>query len=236
MKIRCKFQKIDHLKFIGHLDVMRTFQKILRRAGLDVQYSAGFSPHPKLTFATPLGLGAVSVGEYLDVELNACPAKEEFVRRINEVSVPELKVLDACLLPDDAKNAMSLIAAADYEVRFREGFLSDHPETDPEAFFEGLVRFYEAPEVLVTKATKKNRVEVDVKKQIRKLERKGDRLFLQVDTGSASNLKPELVIETYAGAAGMSLPPNACEVCRLELYGEEEGGLKTLLEYGNAAF
>ena len=232
MKIRCKFQKTDHLKFIGHLDVMRTFQKIMRRANLDIQYSAGFSPHQKMTFATPLGLGAVSTGEYMDVELGSCPSKQELIDRINAVSVPELAVLDASLLPDDAKNAMSLIAAADYEVRFREG---KGPE-DAARFFDDLVRFYGAPEIVVTKSTKKNQVEVDLKKQIRKLKAENGVLFMQVDTGSASNLKPELVLSTYFDSIGREFAPTDVEVKRTELYGEGEEGLKPLLEFGNTEF
>lgn len=232
MKIRCKFQKTDYLKFIGHLDVMRTFQKIMRRAGIDVLYTAGFSPHQKMTFATPLGLGAVSVGEYMDIEVGEVPCKAEFIRRINEVSVPELAVLDAAVLPDDAKNAMSLIAAADYEVSFREG----KGPADPAAFFDGLLRFYEAPEIVVNKQTKKNRVEVDLKKQIRSLECNGEILFLKLDTGSASNLKPELVLTTYAESAGIALSLTDFEVKRTELYGESKEGLKPLLLFGNPDF
>ena len=228
MKIRCKFRKTGYLKFIGHLDVMRTFQKVMRRAEIDVQYSAGFSPHQKMTFATPLGLGAVSVGEYMDVEVGACPPKQEFIDLLNAVSVPELAVLDASLLPDDAKNAMSLIAAADYEVSFREGKEPD----DLAEFFDGMLEFYDRPEIVVTKATKKNTVEVDLRKQIRLLKRRGDRLFMRVDTGSASNLKPELLFATYAQSIGKTFLPTDVEVLRLELYGEGEDGLKPLLDFG----
>ena len=68
MKLRVKFAKYGALKFIGHLDVMRFFQKANRRAELDMSYSTGFSPHQIMSFAAPLGLGLESNGEYMDIE------------------------------------------------------------------------------------------------------------------------------------------------------------------------
>ena len=77
MKLRIKFSKHGTMKFIGHLDIMRYFQKAIRRAEIDVVYTEGFSPHQKMSFAAPLGLGLYSNGEYFDVEapwvLKRCP-------------------------------------------------------------------------------------------------------------------------------------------------------------------
>ena len=69
MKLRVKFSKTGHMKFIGHLDLMRFFQKAIRRSKIDIKYSEGFSPHQIMSFAAPLGLGIESFGEYMDIEL-----------------------------------------------------------------------------------------------------------------------------------------------------------------------
>ena len=69
MKIRIKFRKYGNMKFIGHLDVMRYFQKAIRRADVGIRYSEGFSPHQIMSFAAPLGVGITSEGEYLDIEV-----------------------------------------------------------------------------------------------------------------------------------------------------------------------
>ena len=69
MIIRVRFGKEGALRFIGHLDVLRTFQKIFRRAEIPMVYSQGYSPHPIMSFALPLGLGLSSEGEYLDAEI-----------------------------------------------------------------------------------------------------------------------------------------------------------------------
>ena len=69
MKIRIKFRKYGTMKFIGHLDVMRYFQKAIRRAEVNIRYSEGFSPHQIMSFAAPLGVGITSKGEYVDIEV-----------------------------------------------------------------------------------------------------------------------------------------------------------------------
>lgn len=67
------------MKFIGHLDVMRYFQKAMRRAGIDIAYSEGMSPHMIMSFAQPLGVGLTSDGEYMDVELRTPIASDEAI-------------------------------------------------------------------------------------------------------------------------------------------------------------
>ena len=64
MRIRIKFRKYGVMRFIGHLDIMRYFQKAMRRANIDIAYSEGFSPHQIMSFAAPLGVGITSDGEY----------------------------------------------------------------------------------------------------------------------------------------------------------------------------
>ena len=68
MKARIKFRKYGVLRFIGHLDVMRYFQKVMRRADIPIAFTGGYSPHDHV-FASPLGIGLESDGEYLDIEL-----------------------------------------------------------------------------------------------------------------------------------------------------------------------
>ena len=87
MKVRIKFRKQGVMKFIGHLDVMRYFQKAIRRADIDISYTEGFSPHMILSFAAPLGVGLTSNGEYADIMLKTPISSAEAVRRLNDVMV-----------------------------------------------------------------------------------------------------------------------------------------------------
>ena len=71
MKVRIKFSKHGAVRYIGHLDIMRYFQKSMRKSGVDIAYSTGYSPHQIMSFAQPLGVGMESDGEYLDIEMAA---------------------------------------------------------------------------------------------------------------------------------------------------------------------
>lgn len=121
MKIRIKFSKQGAMKFIGHLDILRYFQKAMRRADVDMRYSEGFSPHQIMSFAAPLGVGLTSSGEYMDIEVLSTGSSQEMVDRLNQVMVEGMEVLSYKKLPDNAGNAMSMVAACDYIVRFRDG-------------------------------------------------------------------------------------------------------------------
>ena len=122
MKARIKFTKEGPMKFVGHLDTMRYFQKAIRRAELPIAFSGGYSPHMIMSFAAPLGVGVTSTGEYFDMELTATIPTDEICQRLNSQMVDGIHVLSARQVEDGkASKAMSLVAAADYLVEFRPG-------------------------------------------------------------------------------------------------------------------
>lgn len=218
MKIRIKFAKEGTMKFIGHLDIMRYFQKVMRRADVDIRYSEGFSPHQIMSFASPLGVGLESRGEYVDIEVLSTDSSKEMLRRINENMVEGMEALSYKLLPDDAQNAMSLVAAADYEVRFRAGY---EPE-NLEGFFAETPAFLAQEEIVIMKKTKKGEREVNIRPQIYRMEVHPDHtVFLQIATGSAANLKPDAVLRAYAESRGETLSEFALMVTRLEVYADK---------------
>ena len=94
MKVRVKWTKTGVLKFIGHLDVQRYFQKALMRAELPVSFSKGMSPHQIMSFAAPLGLGMTSEGEYADISFDWTYSSEEMLSRINAVMNEGISVLE----------------------------------------------------------------------------------------------------------------------------------------------
>ena len=120
MIIRVRFGKEGALRFIGHLDVLRTFQKIFRRAEIPMAYSQGYSPHPIMSFALPLGLGLSSEGEYLDAEIEKGMTTDEVLERLRAATSPELPVYAVRVLPEKAGNAMASVGRARYRLTFRE--------------------------------------------------------------------------------------------------------------------
>ena len=207
------------MKFIGHLDIMRYFQKAIRRAGIDIAYSEGFSPHQKMSFASPLGVGMLSMGEYFDIEVNSTEPSNETVRKLNEQMVEGMKVLSARLLPEDAKNGMSVIAAADYKIDFAQNFeISDEQLSD----------FLAQESINVLKKTKKSEKVVDIKPLIYDL-KNDDGLIMKLSAGSVENLKPELVITALFDFLKKD---EKYSVTRMELYADIEGEFISLEDLG----
>lgn len=202
------------MKFIGHLDVMRYFQKVMRRADVDIRYSEGFSPHQIMSFASPLGVGMESRGEYVDIEVLSTDSSKEMLRRINSVIGDEMEALSYRLLPDNAANAMSIVAAADYAVRFRPGY----EPADIDTFTSGLESFMAQSEIMIMKKTKKGEKEMNLRPLIHELSANGDTIFMKIATGSAANIKPDLVISSYMASRGEELKEYALMVTRMEVY------------------
>ena len=199
MKIRIKFQKQGTVRFIGHLDVMRYFQKVMRRAEVDIRYSEGFSPHQIMSFAAPLGVGITSKGEYVDIEVLDTENSKKMIDRLNAVMSEGFEILEYKLLPDDAKES-------------------------PEEWFEKLVRFFDADHVMIMKKTKKGEREMDLKPFVYELNvRKNGEvpaLFMKVSAGSAANIKPELVLDAYYASLGEERPQFAFMTEREEVYAD----------------
>lgn len=216
MKIRIKFAKRGSMKFIGHLDMLRYFQKAMRRAEVDIAYSEGYSPHQKMSFASPLGVGLTSEGEYFDIEVHSSRSSKEMMAALNEVIAEELEVLSWKKLPEEAKNAMSLVAAADYCLTFREGY---EPANLP-IFREDFQNFLSADKISIIKKTKKGQRELDLKPLIYAASTEENRIFMTLCTGSTDNIKPELVLQAYYESIGKELSEFAFQVQRLEVYAD----------------
>lgn len=242
MKIRIKFRKTGIMKFIGHLDVMRYFQKAIRRADVEICYSGGFSPHQIMSFAAPLGVGITSNGEYVDIEVHSTGTTAEMLERLNAVMAEGFEIAEYKLLPDTAANAMSSVAAADYTLTFRPGY--EPEEESAEEWFKNLTAFFDQPQVMVLKKTKKGEKEMDLKPLIYDLgviagnDAAQAQLFMKISTGSASNIKPELLLDAYYEALGKERSPFAFMVQREEVYAdqasehEREQGIHSFIPLG----
>ncbi len=226
MKLRVKFKKYGPVRFIGHLDVMRFFQKTIRRAGLDVAYTGGYSPHQIMTFAAPLGVGLESNGEYMDIEVNSLTSCSDAVKSLNNASVYGIEITSVKILPDNAGNAMASVAAASYTVRFREGRT---PETDIAA---ALPEFLKKEKILITKETKKGSRELDLKPGIYELICDGSAFHMLLDASSSGNIKPAQIIDALLAEHKEKLQENALLITREEVYtntGTEENPVLTPL-------
>ena len=215
MKVRIKFSKEGPMKFVGHLDTMRYFQKALRRAELPVAFSGGYSPHMIMSFAAPLGVGTTSLGEYFDLELTETVPTAAIEEKLNSTMVEGIRVLSARAVEDGkTSKAMALVAAADYFVEFREG-------KAPEATWkERISEFAALPSITVMKKTKRSEKEVDIRPYIYQMEWKEKKVFLKLASASANYTKPELVMDTFQRWLGCEPKPFCYKVQRLEVYAD----------------
>ncbi len=241
MKVRMKFTKEGEMRFIGHLDLMRHFQKALRRSNLPVKYSEGMSPHMIMSFASPLGLGLYSQGEYVDIEFTCEKGsidEAEFVQRMNDSLVDEVRILSCRTVADGhATNAMSLVAGADYRLSFREmntqKSLSWQEGTNTKAALAGdylasVEDFLKQETIEVVKETKKGEKLVDIRPLIFEMRAEEDSLYMLLSAGSEANLKPELVMKAYAAFAGFVLPDYAMKTTRIDMYAREKDSGKLI--------
>lgn len=192
MKVRIKFTKTGAMKFVGHLDIMRYFQKAIRRAELPVAFSGGYSPHMIMSFAAPLGVGTTSMGEYFDMELTEKVPTAEIEDRLNAVMVEGITISSARQVEDGkASTAMALVAAADYFVAFRPG------KEPCGNWQEKLADFLAQKEITVTKKTKRSEKTVDIRPFIYQMEACDSGVFMQLASASSNYTKPELVMDTF---------------------------------------
>ena len=207
MKARIKFRKYGVMKFIGHLDVMRYFQKVMRRADIPIAFTQGFSPHMIMSFAQPLGVGVTSDGEYFDIELKESISSAKAVEQMNKTMVEGMEVVSFVKIPDDKKcSGMTIVAAAEYEVSLLESNKTSDITCDiSDEWKEKLQKFMGQSEINIVKKTKRSEKEVDIKPMIYDLKVRDNKIYMFLATGSEQNLKPDLVMEAFLQFAGESL-------------------------------
>lgn len=212
MRVRIKFSKHGVVKFIGHLDIMRYFQKAIRRAEIDIAYSTGFSPHQIMSFAAPLGVGHYSNGEYFDIEVHSHQGNKDMLARLNKVMVPGIQILSVKALPDTAGNAMASVAAAGYTIEWKEGYAA------PSDLSARVEAFLSQNTIMVEKQTKKSNLTLDLKPGIYELSATENSLYMLVDASSAGNIKPTLLLEALYAFLGEAFEPLSIQITREETY------------------
>jgi radical SAM-linked protein len=122
-RLRVTFATDDSVKYVGHLDMARTWERAIRRAALPLAYTQGFNPQPRIQFASALPLGFTSEAELVDVFLNEELVPEEVVRQLGEALPPGVRPLTAAPIPRAWPSLQSQLAAARYqlEVETAEG-------------------------------------------------------------------------------------------------------------------
>ena len=212
-----EFQKKGLVKYTSHLDMLRLFKRAFKTCGIPIEYSQGYNPHPKMGFAQPLSLGFTSDAEYLEFSTSET-LRAEIVLGMLKEAMPQginLVALDPAWTD---KTLASLVISAKYRAVLPLSYRARREDVEA-----SLDAFLEQEEILAMKREKKTKkyVEKDIKSQIRSIEVEkydGKIAFLiDVDSGSASNLNPDLVIQSFAKFAGITLEKGDVEMERLSM-------------------
>lgn len=220
IKLRIKFAKEGPVKYIGHLDIMRFFQKAIRRSGIDIKYTGGYSPHQVMSFAQPLGVGDISDAEYLDIEVWNVTSSEEMTASLDAQMVEGLKILDIIKLPKECRNAMSSVETASYELYIKDEYedtssLICNPKT--------VDLLLSKDSITVVKPGKKGKEDTikEIRDGILKIEVMENNHFkMLLNASSSGNIKPDYVISSLYKVADSEdkYDPDAWQIKRLDLY------------------
>ena len=184
--VRIKFCKKGNLQFISHLDLQRTFHRILVRANIPMWYTKGFNPHAKLVFGVPLSVGTESVCEMADLKIERQIDLTDIKKQLNEQLTDEMYVLDVYY----PSTKFADVAYADYTITLKS------PKITVDSANE-VKKLFETP-VMMVKKSKSGEKEVDITTFIKKLEATYVEGAIRIDTvlsaGSTENLNPEYLV------------------------------------------
>ena len=228
--IRVKYKKEDEMIFISHLDLQRLLQRAFRRAKINLSYSEGFNPHPKMSYGNALALGVESQGEYVDIEIEDDIEVKEFLERINEQLPDGIKFVKGQEIDPKTPSLSSIIVYGEYifnidlEVPLSKEFVKSR-----------VLNFVKSKEIIITKKNKKGKkVEVDIRPMIRNfdlvsIDDNRVTFVSTIATGSKAHLNINILIPQILDMLNLDMDPREVGVLRRDLYKVEDGQLVTPL-------
>ena len=201
---RVIFKKTGNLQFFSHLDLQRTWQRVLVRADIPMWYTQGFNPHSKIVFGVPLPVGSEGMEEMVDLRIDREITCDEMKNQLNAELTDEMQV-SAVYVP--ATSFMD-IAWATYEMTIAT--LGDASAA------AAAINAYFAPDgepIVMTKRSKSGDKEVDIRPMIHSLKASADmngiiHIRSTLRAGNTENLNPEYIIKAMRNALNL-LPENS---------------------------
>ncbi len=212
-KIRVLYKKCGRAVYISHLDIMRTFQRVLTRAGIAVKHTEGFNPHPYISIALPLSLGYTGECEFLDMVVLDNMSGDEIAKRMNG-TLPE--GIEVKRVYENARPVRD-IAYSEFEIRM------EYDNGVPLGVIKKLFDLFKQEGIVVIKKSKRGESETNIAPMIREFsvsERNGDIVIKAMLAAGNTSLNPEYVIK----AIGKYLPdcaPDFAEFTRKNVFDDK---------------
>lgn len=156
-KLRLRFKKTGRAVYISHLDLMHTMQRAFSRAGYELKYSEGFNPHPQISIALPLSVGAASLCEIMDFRLKEDAELSTMAARLSAAMPEGIEVTEVY----EQSRKVSEIKWLQIEGVF------EYDERDTAEMKAALEDFYAAESIVITKKTKRGMGESDIRPAIK---------------------------------------------------------------------
>ena len=221
MRMMAVFEKSERLRHIGHLDIMRSTQRALRRSGLPVSYSKGFNPHILITFASALSTGALGRNEIMDVTLDSEVSPETFLAEMNAAMPPDMQLKSAKALDDKHPALMAMVQAAEYDLKL----LDDETAAKCVA---AIPAFLDQESIMAMRKTKSGVKECDIRPLLYDLSGEGQHIHATMTLTEHMSCKPDMLIKALCDFTGCQVP--RVLVTRHRLLGRDEAGELAPLE------
>ena len=222
MKILCKFTKLGYLKFISHLDLVDLFQRTLFQNKVDVKFSEGFNPHPRMSIAYPLPLGIESNSEYMEIYLNSKIDLKDFLIKMNERLPQGIKIVEAKY--DDDESISNKVKSVVYAFKLLNTFYDKNKDID---IAKELDKVNAMDIVEIERKRKKGKRRIFVKENakdyLNRLELKDDAIYAYSKMSEQGSLKPALVFDILNNYTDIVMDELDIDLERIGLYQDEEG-------------
>lgn len=182
-RIRIRYAKRGPLRFTSHRDFARAFERALRRSAVPIAFSQGFTPHPKISYASAAPTGVASEAEYLEIGLQAPVDPDELIRALDAALSPGLDILEA--VEAHGGNLAERIDASLWQIEL--------PGVADEDLAAAVEAFLAAPEVLVERMTKQGRRTFDAREAVVRISvRRPDQMIKESPAGPAGPAPSEV--------------------------------------------
>lgn len=222
MKILCKFTKLGYLKFISHLDLVDLFQRTLFQNKVDVKFSEGFNPHPRMSIAYPLPLGIESNSEYMEIYLNSKIDLKDFLIKMNERLPQGIKIVEAKY--DDDESISNKVKSVVYAFKLLNTFYDKNKDID---IAKELDKVNAMDIVEIERKRKKGKKRIFVKENakdyLNRLELKDNAIYAYIKMSEQGSLKPALVLDILNNYTDIVMDELDIDLERIGLYKDEEG-------------
>lgn len=231
MRYLIKFSKEDSIKFVAHLDLMRTIQRMMKRSGLPVQYSKGFNPHINMSLAQPLAVGVYSSGDYLDVAFDEELDESTIVGKLNSSAPMGIKVFEVVKIKEEQNKkvfkSMAAIDAAKYTIKIKYNSV--------EFLNQDMEKLLNTQEWETIKKSKSGESKVNIRSMIKELKYElADNILIihtTVSCGSKENLSPELLAKFIQENTREAKVDAFVDIKREEMYALVKRKLVPLYKY-----